>query len=326
MIRQSYFPAYGREVMGLFLRYHNRESVMADAETGRIWTAWENGRLVGTVTVANGELSRMFVSPDMRGRGVGAELASEALQYARDSGVRKLTAWSVPFSRGFYEKLGFRVLNADVWNFNNTREPAVPYLEMALWPQGAPEIAIVHAETRDTTEMLAGQRLAFGEQCRLYDDWGIPPMAEKPEDVERCVGSGGIVLKAVSGGRIIGGVRGNIDTGICHVGRLWVLPEWQGFSAGRMLTAALEEIYGECRVFSIFTGERSERNLALYRRQGYAETGRRAPAKAPGAAGNYDLVWLQKPNPWPLILECARRFQPPCRPRSRNNASTSRSS
>jgi GNAT superfamily N-acetyltransferase len=160
----------------------------------------------------------------------------------------------------------------------------------------------------DTGELLASQKLAFEEQCRLYDDWLIPPMLEQPEDVAGFVASGGVVLKAVAGGRIIGAVRGKLDTGICHVGRLWVHPDWQGRGAGRRLVAALEEELRQCRAYSIFTGERSEKNLALYTRQGYAPTGRRAQAKAPGAPGNYDLVWLEKPNPWPDILECAGRY------------------
>lgn len=308
MIEASYYPAYPREVVGLFLRYHNRDNVISDAANGRIWVAWDDGRIIGTVTVANGELSRMFVSPAARGRGGGAQLAREAIDYACEAGISKLTAWAVPFARGFYEKLGFMLLNADVTNFENTREPAVPYLEMALWPQGEPAVSIGLAEEADLETMLAGQRTAFEEQCRLYSDWEIPPMAEKPEDVARFIASGGVALKASCGRCIIGAVRGKIDTGICHVGRLYVLPEWQGRGLGRRLVAELEEKLQDCAAYSIFTGERSERNLALYQRQGYAPTGRRAPAKAPGLAGNYDLVWLEKPNPWPAILECTGRY------------------
>ena len=308
MIRISYYPAYPREVMGLFLRYHSKESLAADRDRGRIWVAEENGAVLGTVTVAGGELTRMFVSPAARGKGLGARLAREAIAFARQEGLVKLTAWAVPFARGFYEKLGFVMLNADVINFEDTRDPAVPYLEMALWLQGGQEIAIRRAEGSDIAEMLAGQRRAFEEQCLIYDDWNIPPMTEQPEDVARFVAAGGVVMKAESGGRIIGAVRGMIDTGICHVGRLYVLPERQGEGVGRRLVAALEEACRACAVYSIFTGEKSERNLALYKRQGYAVTGRREPARAPGAAGNYDLVWLEKPNPWPAILECIGRY------------------
>ncbi len=308
MIKASYYPAYSQEVMALFLRYHSAECLRHDIENGRVWVAREGEEILGTVTVAEGELTRMFVSPAARGRGLGARLAREAIEFARQSGVLKLTTWAVPFARGFYEKLGFMLLNADTTNFEGTRTPPVPYLEMALWPQGRQVVTISPIVGKDIDEMLAGQRRAFEEQCLIYDDWRIPPMTEQPEDVARFMATGGVVLKAESGGRIIGAVRGRIETGICHVGRLYVLPEAQGQGVGRMLVAALEESCRACTVYSIFTGEKSDRNLVIYERQGYARTGRRELAKAPGDPENYDLVWLEKPNPWPAILECIGRY------------------
>ncbi len=310
MIAASYSPAYSREAVAMFRVFHSLEQMEADRSTGRIWVARdEAGRLAGTVTVTGGELGRMFVRPDLRGRCVGAELMRAALEHAANAGVRRLIAWSVPFSRGFYERFGFRMLNADTMDFNYSREVPVPYIEMAAWPlEGAPEIAILKAGAEDIGEMLAGQHIAFEEQCRIYDDWDIPPMTERPEDVRKFMAEGGIALKAVLGGSIVGAVRGKAAGDVCEVGRLYVLPECQGLGAARMLVAALEETVKDVRLFSIFTGERSKKNIALYQKQGYALTGRRAPAKAPGSEGRYDLVWLEKPNPWPEIESCARRF------------------
>lgn len=310
MIEASYFPAYCREAIAMFHAYHGREQMLSDAASGRVWCAREDGgRLAGTVTVAGGELGRMFVSPDMRGRGLGRELIEMALSYAGETGLNRLTAWSVPFSKGFYERFGFVMLNADTLNFEGNRIVPVPYIEMLKWPGGSPGIIITEAGVQDAGELIDGQKEAFVEQCSLYDDWRIPPMTEKPEDVAGFISNGGTVLKAVSQGRIIGAVRGKVEEGVCHVGRLYVLPEWQGRGAARRLIAALEEKISDCFVFSIFTGERSEKNIALYMKQGYTLTGRRAPAKAPGSVGNYDLVWLEKPNPWPEITSCARRFR-----------------
>lgn len=309
MIDASYSPAYSPRAVSMFHDYHGREQMLSDAAAGRIWIAREDGKPVGTVSVASGELGRMFVSPGLRGRGLGRELITRALGYARDTGLKKLTAWSVPFSRSFYERFGFSMLNADTLNFEGSRSVPVPYIEMALWLCGAPAVTIAEAGAGDAEEMLEGQRIAFEEQCRIYGDRDMPPMTEKPEDAAGFLRSGGIALKAVCEGRIIGAVRGKVEEGTCHVGRLFVLPERQGRSVARRLIAALEERMADCRVFSIFTGERSEKNIALYQRQGYALTGRRVPARAPGSEGNYDLVWLEKPNPWPEIVDCARRFR-----------------
>jgi GNAT superfamily N-acetyltransferase len=310
MMGRSYHPAYSREVLGQFIEYHNAGNIARDVKAGRIWCAEEGGRLVGTVTVAEGELTRMFVAPQMRGKGLGRLLAGEALSWARETGIKKLTAWSVPFSRGFYEKCGFYMVNADVLNFNNTREPPVPYIEMALRPGGEERVEICKAAERDAEELLAAQREAFVEQCEIYGDWDIPPMHETAEGFAAFIRSGGEALKAVSRGRIIGSARGKVKDGSCEVGRLFVAPGFQGRSAARRLMAALEEKMRGRGAFSLFTGERSEKNLALYAKQGYAPTGRRAPANAKAGEGAYDLVWLEKPDPWPEIEACARRFRP----------------
>jgi GNAT superfamily N-acetyltransferase len=311
MIEAYYYPAYCRKAVDMFLGIHSAAAILRDAEKGCVWRAEEGGSLVGTVTVAEGELSRMFVAPALRGKGVGRLLAQAALGWAETSGIGKLTAWSVPFSRGFYEKLGFSMVNADTMNFLGTREPPAPYIEMALRPGEPQATAILPAAEADAEELLAGQRAAFIEQCEIYGDWRIPPMTETPADVYKFMRAGGIVLKAVEGGRVIGSVRGRIADGVCDLGRLFVLPKRQGWSAARGLMAALEETARHCRVFSLYTGERSEKNLALYARQGYSPTGRRAPANKSGGGGDYDLVWLEKPNPWPEIEKCARRFLSP---------------
>jgi GNAT superfamily N-acetyltransferase len=309
MIEGSYYPAYCREAVDMLHGYHDAASIDRDAAQGCMWCIRDGGRIVGTVTVANGELSRMFVLPELRGRGIGAALAREAIDHAGRMGLNKLTAWSVPFSRGFYERLGFVMLDADTLNFEGKRDIPIPYIEMALWPGKAQDVSIDEAQESDTEELLCAQRLAFEEQCRIYDDWRIPPMTEQAEDVVGFSRSGGVVLKAMAQGRIIGAVRGKVVEGVCHVGRLFVHPQWQGRSIARRLIAALEEQMQPCQTYSIYTGEHSEKNLALYKRQGYAPTGVRAKAKDLGSDGNYDLIWLEKPNPWPQIGQCARRFK-----------------
>jgi GNAT superfamily N-acetyltransferase len=312
MIEAYYSPAYGRKAVEMFLGIHSAAAIRQDSEAGRIWCVFNaGGGIAGTVTLADGELSRMFIAPALRGQGAGRLLAAKALAWAAEAGIRKLTAWSVPFSRGFYEKIGFSMMNADTMNFLGTREPPVPYIEMALRLGEPHAAAILPAAHGDAEELLAGQRAAFTEQCEIYDDWRIPPMTETPGQVVEFMLSGGTVLKAVEGGRIIGSVRGKVIDGFCDVGRLFVLPERQGKSVARRLMAALEETVRQCRAFSLYTGERSEKNLALYARQGYSPTGRRAPANKSGGGGDYDLVWLEKPNPWPEIKSCARRFRAP---------------
>lgn len=88
----------------------------ADASTYLV--AWEGDRPVGHAHVAwNGthlelpELQDMFVLPELRGRGIGAELVDAAERLARERGHERMSL-SVsldgnPVARRLYERLGY---------------------------------------------------------------------------------------------------------------------------------------------------------------------------------------------------------------------------
>lgn len=114
------------------------------------------------------------------------------------------------------------------------------------------------------------QRLAYRSEAELYDDWTIPPLSEPPAATARALAES-LVLKATLAGRLIGAVRGRIEGGICHVGRLVVHPEWQGRGLGTRLMQALEAATSSVNRYELFTGDRSGRNLRLYAQLGYRE-------------------------------------------------------
>jgi ribosomal protein S18 acetylase RimI-like enzyme len=82
-------------------------------------------------------------------------------------------------------------------------------------------------------------------------------------------------------------VRGRLAGDTCHVGRLAVAPDLQGSGVGTALLRAIEERFPGVPRFELFTGGRSEPNLRLYRRFGYADLPRR-PTDHP------DLLYLVK--------------------------------
>ncbi len=305
-MERSYGAAYSAAAMAMFREYHSDETVMADVAAGGVLVAREGGRIIGTVTVTGGEIGRMFVSPEHQGMGIGRALMERALEHCRAQGWPLITAWAVPWARGFYERFGFGCVNADTLDFHNTRQIAVPYYEMQLRPQ-APPVQVLPIGPADVEEMLRGQRLAFREQGQLYGDWSIPPLTETVQDVLAALEGGAVALKAVVDGRIIGGVRGKLVGSTAHIGRLFVLPQAQRGGVARRLMAAIEEALSPCGNYELFTGERSHGNLALYGRQGYALTGRAETAQPAGGAP-YRLVWLEKPSPWPHIHECIGRY------------------
>jgi putative acetyltransferase len=76
----------------------------------------EGGRVCACVAVdvpkpGTGELHRLYVRPDRRGRGLGATLVRVAEEHARGAGASRMIFWSDTRFTGahrLYERLGYR--------------------------------------------------------------------------------------------------------------------------------------------------------------------------------------------------------------------------
>jgi ribosomal protein S18 acetylase RimI-like enzyme len=121
----------------------------------------------------------------------------------------------------------------------------------------------------DARDILELQRLAYRSEAEIYDDWSIPPLTQTldgmKDDIVRQ-----LCLEALLDGKIVGSVRGVRNGDTCEIGRLIVHPDIQGRGIGKKLMAAIEGSFAGVRRFELFTGHRSERNICLYRKLGYA--------------------------------------------------------
>ena len=77
------------------------------------------------------------------------------------------------------------------------------------------------------------------------------------------------ILKPTIDGKIIGSVRAYAEEGTCYIGRLIVHPDFQNQGIGMMLMDEIENLFNTCGRFELFTGNKSEKNLYLYRKLGY---------------------------------------------------------
>ena len=96
-----------------------------------------------------------------------------------------------------------------------------------------------------------------------------------------------VVLKALDEQTLAGTVRAYIAEGTAHIGRLAVLPQWQGRGYGSALLTAILSTAKAAR-YELFTSAKSERNLRLYEKFGFV------PYKKAQTANGVELVWLEK--------------------------------
>jgi uncharacterized protein (TIGR00369 family) len=150
-------------------------------------------------------------------------------------------------------------------------------------------MTIDRAGEADVPELLALQRTAFASEAALYGDDAVPPLAETDAAMRADLG-GAVFLKAVEGGRIVGAVRGRRAGLSCQVARLAVHPAARRRGVGTALVGAIEAAFGDAVRYELFSGARSEENLRLYRRLGYAELRRERVSEA------LTLVFMEKPG------------------------------
>lgn len=145
---------------------------------------------------------------------------------------------------------------------------------------------ILPARESDLPQILALQKAAFESEARLVENWDIPPLTQTLEHLveewRTCV-----ILKALDGQTLAGTVRARIAEGTAHIGRLAVLPQWQGRGYGSALLTAILSTAKAAR-YELFTSAKSERNLRLYEKFGFV------PYKKAQTANGVELVWLEK--------------------------------
>lgn len=148
---------------------------------------------------------------------------------------------------------------------------------------------ITLAEEQDLQLLLSLQKLAYSTEAVLYPGNTLPPMEETLNEIKEDF-KGGIILKAVSDGVVVGAVRGVLDIDTVNIRRLFVSPEYRKKGIGASLLRAIETKFPDKR-YELFTGALSLGNLRLYHSLGYVEYKRKK-------AGGVELVYLEKLVPY----------------------------
>ena len=148
------------------------------------------------------------------------------------------------------------------------------------------------ARPADAAELLTLQRCCWVSEAQLNDALFLAPLVETLDDVRDAL-AGWLTLLVRVEGRLVGSVRGRlVDADRWYIGRLMVAPDLAGRGLGRWLLARIEQSAPpEATSYRLFTGERSERNLRMYRRAGY----RRLPADVAGDLAGPGVAALVKP-------------------------------
>lgn len=107
-ILEIYPRYYPRGAVEYFLRHHSEERISTDIAAGIVYLLTDGGKAVGTVTVRENEICRLFVLPSEQGKGYGRALLdfAEGLigeKYGEITLAASLPAKNIYLKRGYAE-------------------------------------------------------------------------------------------------------------------------------------------------------------------------------------------------------------------------------
>lgn len=144
MAWEVFFTTKGR---GISLRRHF-PFLYASSSRVQSFEARESGQLIGGLALKTEEyffeekqykvglIGLVCVSPNFRGLGVGRNLLTQVIKYAKFNSFDYLTLWTN--QHGIYSGLGFEV--SDRWNYGWIEQPEVNICEASIPMEGLPGI------------------------------------------------------------------------------------------------------------------------------------------------------------------------------------------
>lgn len=106
----SYSAVYPPRALAFFKEFHAKQEIIERSEAGTVLVTEENGDLIATGSLVNGEIFAVFVHPAFQGVGHGKALMRVLEDEARAAGVSEsLLSVSLP-SKRFYKDLGYEIV------------------------------------------------------------------------------------------------------------------------------------------------------------------------------------------------------------------------
>lgn len=126
----------------------------------------------------------------------------------------------------------------------------------------------IRATEANAEEILVLQKKEYLSEAKINNDYTIPPLVqtidELVEEFKECQ-----FLIALEDDKIIGSVKGKQIGDTCHIGRLIVDSEYQNRGIGSRLMKMIEKKFEGVSKFELFTGNKSSKNIYLYKKLGY---------------------------------------------------------
>ena len=133
-IDASYTNIYGPNSIQYFKDYHSGSQILADAKLGQTVVMDLNGQIIGTGTICEQNICRVFISPAFQGQGFGRMVMEALEKKALLMGFRHLHLDASLPSQSFYQHLGYQTREERFIQISDNERLDYFYMEKALSP------------------------------------------------------------------------------------------------------------------------------------------------------------------------------------------------
>lgn len=106
----SFASVYAPSAIRHFKQHHSDKEILDDAAGGYAVVLERGGEVVGTgALTAEGKVTRVYVRPDLQGRGLGRRIMAHLERRARSRGHQSVFLNASLVAKPFYEALGYRL-------------------------------------------------------------------------------------------------------------------------------------------------------------------------------------------------------------------------
>lgn len=117
-IKRIYPKYYLPEIVDMFCAFHDKERIGKDIETGNVYVLLENNKIIGTGTVKENHITRVYVLPDFQGKGFGTFIMDQLEEEIGKQYDNAEVDASLPACKLYYNR-GYKTIDHGIWECTN---------------------------------------------------------------------------------------------------------------------------------------------------------------------------------------------------------------
>ncbi len=113
-IKQVYPKYYLSEIVDMFCEFHNEENIGEDIRNGKVYALLENNRIIGTGTIKENHITRVYVLPDFQRKGFGTFIMNQLEEEIGKQYDKAEIDASLPACKLYYNR-GYKTIDHGIW-------------------------------------------------------------------------------------------------------------------------------------------------------------------------------------------------------------------